>query len=148
MSLLVQRAFASLPENTTHRFTLASSSHDVKDDATSMLWEALKRLLFVSVMSLQGFITNIIHSSRLRNGTSLTLLNLIGDAPTLAALNLNILENLTFISTRFGYSAFDEWNFVYLASIDLLSPFADQVSSFLQSRIPGAHSQSSPFSKY
>jgi hypothetical protein len=66
----------------------------------------------------------------------------MGDTPTLAAMNLNILQNLTFISTRFGYSAFDEWNLVYLASVDLLSPFPEQVSSFLQSRIPGAVSLS------
>jgi hypothetical protein len=60
------------------------------------------------------------------------------DILALAAMNLHILRNFAFISTRFGYSTFDEWNFVYLASIDLLSSFPKQVSSFLETRIPGA----------
>jgi hypothetical protein len=70
MSVLVHDSFASLPVDVAHQFTLASNSHDVKGTATSMLWEALQRLLFVTVKSLEGFITNVIHSPLLRNGTS------------------------------------------------------------------------------
>jgi hypothetical protein len=71
MSVQVYGSFASLPVDLAHQFTLASNSHDVKGDATSMLWEAFQRLLFVSVKSLEGFVTNIIiHSHLPRNGTS------------------------------------------------------------------------------
>jgi hypothetical protein len=74
MSVRVHDSFASLPVNAAHQFTLARNSHDVKGDATSMLWEALQSLLFVTVKSLEGFITNIIHSHLLRNGTCLNSL--------------------------------------------------------------------------
>lgn len=50
---------------------------------------------------------------------------------------LEILRKLAFISARFGYSAFDEWNFVYLASIDLLSSNPLQTTQFVERHIPG-----------
>ena len=40
---------------------------------------------------------------------------------------LEILRNLAFVSARFGYASFDEWNFVYFASIDLLCGSPPQV---------------------
>jgi len=52
---------------------------------------------------------------------------------------LEILGNLAFISARFGYSAFDEWNFVYLAAIDLLAAYPLESASFIQKHVPGKH---------
>lgn len=68
LSSAVHHALASLPEDIATQFTTASASQDVKGDATSMLWEGLKRLLFATVMSLQGFVTTVIYSPYLRNG--------------------------------------------------------------------------------
>lgn len=50
---------------------------------------------------------------------------------------LEILGNLGFVSARFGYSAFDEWNFVYLASIDLLSSNPFEATLFVDRHMPG-----------
>jgi len=53
---------------------------------------------------------------------------------------LEILRDLAFVSARFGYASFDEWNFVYLASIDLLSASPAHASEFVDSHLPGIHS--------
>src|SRR5271170_1886093 len=53
---------------------------------------------------------------------------------------LEILCNLAFVSTRFGYASFDEWNFVYLASIDLLCASPAQAVVFVNAQLPGTFS--------
>jgi hypothetical protein len=53
---------------------------------------------------------------------------------------LEILRNLAFVSTRFGYASFDEWNFVYLASIDLLCASPPQAMAFIDTHLPGTFS--------
>ena len=68
LSSEVHYAFSSLSEDIATKFKTARASIDVEGDETLMLWESLKRLLFTTVMSLQGLITNIMHSARLRNG--------------------------------------------------------------------------------
>jgi|SRR6266496_63480 len=57
--------------------------------------------------------------------------------PNMSLIILEILKNLAFVSARFGYSAFDEWNFVYLSSIDLLSSNTPQATTFIEKQIPG-----------
>jgi hypothetical protein len=155
-----------------------------KDDILPLLWETLQRLLFAVVMSLQGIITNIIHS---RIGTLLfysffhAVLSGFSPSPlpcpcfplprclvraspflatsadlhpyilapkfvTVAPANsdgvpvtmeiLSILRSLAFVSTRFGYSAFQEYNFVYLSSIDILSFSIPQSITFIKRHIP------------
>lgn len=49
---------------------------------------------------------------------------------------LEILRCLAFVSTRFGYSAFQEYNFVYLSSIDILASNPNQTMTFIQRHIP------------
>jgi hypothetical protein len=49
---------------------------------------------------------------------------------------LSILRSLAFVSTRFGYSAFQEYNFVYLSSIDILSSHIPQSITFIKRHIP------------
>ena len=49
---------------------------------------------------------------------------------------LEILRCFAFVSTRFGYSAFSEYNFVYLSSIDILSSAIPQTTTFIQKHIP------------
>jgi len=68
LSSAVHYAFSSLSEDIATKFNTAGASLDVEGDETLMLWESLKRLLFATVMSLQGLIANIMHSARLRNG--------------------------------------------------------------------------------
>ena len=59
------------------------------------------------------------------------------ESANLSLLILEIMKNLAFVSVRFGYSAFDEWNFVYFASIDLLSFNPPKAITFLEKHIPG-----------
>lgn len=44
------------------------------------------------------------------------------------------------MSARFGYASFDEWNFVYLASIDLLSASPAEASVFVDAHLPSMYS--------
>src|SRR5579862_5507551 len=122
-----------------------------KDDILPILWETLQRLLFAVVMSLQGIITNIMHSrigtfslphyhfliSGLPFYTQLRrfpIANLDGVPVTMEILE--ILRCLAFVSTRFGYSAFQEYNFVYLSSIDILASQPSETMTFIQRHIP------------
>jgi hypothetical protein len=50
---------------------------------------------------------------------------------------LHILRTLAFVSLRFGYAAFDEWNFVYLASVDILAAHPRQAAIFVENNISG-----------
>src|SRR5947209_9896911 len=55
---------------------------------------------------------------------TIALANLDGVPVTMEILE--ILRCLAFVSTRFGYSAFQEYNFVYLSSIDILASHPTQ----------------------
>ena len=66
----VHHAFISLPNEIAQSFVNTDSSLTAQTDIVPILWESLKRLLFATVMSLQGVVTNIMHSSHLRNGTA------------------------------------------------------------------------------
>lgn len=58
------------------------------------------------------------------------------DYALLAEKSLTILGNLAFISSKFGYSAFDEWNFIYLSNIDILSRYPLKASHFISQNPP------------
>ena len=110
-------------------------SLSAKTDVSPLLWESLKRYLFATVMSLQGIITNLMHSCA-HSGSPQHLMNIEIDPSVVSFEILEILGHLAFVSVRFGYSAFDAWNFVYLASIDILSAFPAQVIILLNKHIP------------
>jgi len=55
---------------------------------------------------------------------------------------LEILRCYAFISSRFGYSAFSEYNFVYLSSIDILSSNTSQSIHFIRKHIPPSRTSS------
>jgi hypothetical protein len=77
--------------------------------------------------------------SHFRNG--ITLITSYLDFPDISTRVLDILGSLAFISVRFGYNGFDEWNFVSLAAIDILSAYSIQATLFIENRIP-SNSQS------
>jgi hypothetical protein len=52
---------------------------------------------------------------------------------------LEILGNISFVTARFGYTSFDEWKFVYLASVDILSAYSIQAKHFIERHTPGIH---------
>lgn len=92
-------------------------------------------------MSLQGVITTTMHSRNVRNGTPQPSDKQSDVEYSNISLNvLEVLRNLAFVSTRFGYATFDEWNFVYLASIDLLSASPAEASDFVDSHLPSIQS--------
>lgn len=87
-------------------------------------------------MSLQGIITKVMHSSKLGHGNHHVSMS-DTEYVTISGKVLEVLRNLTFISTRVGYSTFDEWKFVYLGSIDLLSSSPIKASMFVEKYVPG-----------
>jgi hypothetical protein len=119
----VNEAFSSLPIPVAESLVKTEPSLSAKTDVIPILWEHLQRLLFATVMSLQGVIANLMHARNL------------GYAD-ISLKVLDILRHLAFVSTRFGYASFDEWNFVYLASLDLLSSSPTQATSFVQNYHP------------
>lgn len=63
MSVSVHEAFSSLPDEIAQSFISTDPSLSAKTDIQPILWENLKTTLFAIVMSLQGVITNIMHST-------------------------------------------------------------------------------------
>jgi hypothetical protein len=119
----IKQAFSSLPNPIAESLLQTEPSLTVKTDVNSIIRENLQRVLFATVMSLQGVITNLMHSRNF-------------DYADISLRILDVLRQLAFISTRFGYASFDQWNFVYLASIDLLSSNPSQAISFVQNYNP------------
>lgn len=140
MTLLIHDAFSSLSDSVAQTFVSTNISLSANTDINAILWENLKRLLFATVMSLQGVITNLIHSGNLRKSSALLIQPDVG-CMDMSVEVLEILRTLAFISARFGYSAFDEWNFVYLASIDLLTASPLQSAAFILKHVPGIYLQ-------
>jgi len=136
MTLSLHSAFAALPEPTAQSFTSADQSLTVQTDIFPALWENLKRLLFATIMSLQGAITNAIHAPRMRTAPFSRPLQ-IPELAQQASKILAILSTLAFVSVKFGSSAFDEWNFVYLAAIDILTAYPAKTTTFIESCTPG-----------
>jgi hypothetical protein len=135
-TLSMHDTFAGLSDQTTQVLLTTAPSLNAQTDVISILWENLKRYLFAAVMSLRGVITNLIHSSAVGNGTH----SESHSDPEYAGITFEILEifgNISFITARFGYASFDEWKFVYLASIDILSAYPIQATHFLERHIPG-----------
>jgi len=140
MTLLIHNAFSSLSDSLAQTFVTTDISLSANTDVNAILWENLKRLLFATVMSLQGVITNLIHNTNLRKSSALLAQSDL-DCVDMSAEILEILRTLAFISARMGYSAFDEWNFVYLASIDLLTASPPQSAAFILKHVPGIRLQ-------
>ena len=134
----MHQAFISLPDEIAQSLVSSDPSLTAKTDILPILWENLKPLLFATVMSLQGVITTLMFSNKFQNGNySKCVLTYLLEYSSMSLTILEILQNLAFVSARFGYSAFDEWNFVYLASIDLLSANPLQAALFIDRHIPG-----------
>src|ERR1700738_2291982 len=115
----LHESFSLIPDDSARALIATDQSLTAKTDIYPVLWENLKRLLFATVTSLQGVITNIMHSRLKQNGSSSQNINL--EFAEMAAQVLEILRTVAFISVRFGYTGFDEWNFIYLSSVDIIS---------------------------
>jgi hypothetical protein len=130
--------YSQLPESTARSLVNPDPSLKAETDILPNLWAKLKTFLLSTVMSLEGVITHLMHSTQFQNGIpSFFIIDV--EYGNMASKLLDILGNLAFISTPLGHSSFDVWNFVYLASIDLLSPDPLKSNIWIERHIPGIH---------
>ena len=87
-----------------------------------MLWQALKSTMF-SVVVIQSAIF-----SRTLRDPSMPM----DQAPSIATQSLHTLRNLYFVSSRLGHNSFSQFNFVFNASLDILSKYVIEAQSFLR----------------
>ncbi|KAI1406701.1 peroxin 8 [Hypoxylon fuscum] len=93
----------------------------------AMLWQGFKKMLYAVVATLQPMIERVHLDPSLRTGNI---------PPSLASKTLQILRNLSFISTRQGASSFQVYTFTYLCAIDTITTYPDACVSLLQSVLP------------
>jgi hypothetical protein len=134
----LHESFSLIPDGSARALIATDQSLTAKTDIYPVLWENLKRLLFATVTSLQGVITNIMHSRLKQNGSSSKSIDL--EFAEMAAQVLEILRTVAFVSVRFGYRAFDEWNFIYLSSVDIISAYPLHATSVIEKQIPDIQS--------
>ncbi|MCJ1389365.1 hypothetical protein MMC18_002222 [Xylographa bjoerkii] len=87
-----------------------------------LLWQILKSTLFAVVIMETSLLGRVIG-----DGTKPPL-----QAPLVATLALYTLRNLYFVSSRLGQSAFSQYNYVYMSSVDILSNYPTQAEAFLR----------------
>jgi hypothetical protein len=114
------------------------SEIDVQDEAkaftdetrlatTPVLWKLLRSCLFSLVIVFRGFTARLI-------GDRLLAADAI--APAIVCQMLRSLRSVHFISGRIGTNSFTQYNFVYLACVDILSAYPAHVEELMQSIRP------------
>jgi hypothetical protein len=94
---------------------------------TPVLWRLLRSCLFSLVIVFRGFTARLI-------GDRLLAADAI--APAVVCQILRSLRSVYFISSRIGTSSFTQYNFVYLACVDILSAYPAHVEELMQSIRP------------
>lgn len=91
-----------------------------------MLWQVLKSAMFSVVVVQSAFIGRALRDPRMP----------MAQAPLIAAQSLHTLRNLYFISSRLGHNSFSQFNFVFNASLDMLSKYPPEAQDFLREISP------------
>ncbi|KAI1331245.1 peroxin 8 [Xylariaceae sp. FL0255] len=92
-----------------------------------MLWQLFKKLMFTIVATVQPIVGRCLLDPYLRHDSV---------APLLASKTLQILRNLSFISSRQGGNSFQVYTFTYLTSLDILSRYPAASTRFLEETLP------------
>lgn len=92
-----------------------------------ILWQVLKGFLFSTVTILQSIISRALLDSNMHKNTILHVA---------VRQCLQILRNVHFIVVRFGSTSFSAHNFVYLATLDMISQSNEDCMEFLRSNYP------------
>ena len=94
---------------------------DALERTLPLLWQVLKSAMFSVVIVQSALISRSLRDPRMPRDKLLYV----------AVSSLRTLRNLYFISSRLGHNSFSQFNFVFNASIDMLTKYPAQLQDFM-----------------
>ncbi|KAJ6782836.1 hypothetical protein PWT90_02835 [Aphanocladium album] len=117
----------------------AQLSQETLQATWPVLWQVLKKIMFGVVATLQSIVSRGLLDPRMLHEAV---------APSVAAKSLQILRNISFISSVDGNNAFQVYTFTYLTSLDVICRSTPACEKFLSDfrpaeglSVPSAHLQ-------